>query len=298
MSFGKFDEYDGILDSTPIHKDSFSPTFLERYMRCPFAFLMEKGWKVERAEITDISSSPDPITNGNLIHEVVEETVKRYGLNSSRLDVEDVLNEIAVSHEVARKFGAEYLLEIFLRKQVEIVFQSLSRLASTGWRYLEREKFLEGHLGNLKINGRIDLIMEDSDSNLILLDLKTGTLPRSGDIVKGKLYQLPFYYRLARENYSGRGIASTAYVSISETTPGRLCSFTGNDMENIMEKVTGYAERIVSMIREGLFPPIPTAGCGNCLYRELCRRNPYDRIKGKSISDDRMKLFRGIMLKT
>jgi RecB family exonuclease len=297
MDYDGFDEYDGILSSCPVRRDSFSPTFFERYVRCPFAFLMEKGWKIDRTEITDISSSPDPMIKGSVVHEAVEDIIKRHGFYPSRMEVDSTLRKVAASYKIASRLGAEYLQEIFIEKQTEAIAASLCSLSSAGWKYLDREKYLEGYLGELNINGRIDLIMENSDSNLVLLDLKTGILPTVKGIEYGKLYQLPFYYKLGRENYPDRGIATVAYVSISDNTPGKLSSLTGDEMEERMEAVLKNAERIVSMIRDGLFPPIPTSSCDYCVYKGLCRRTPFDRIKGKVQSDGRMEMFREIMLK-
>jgi len=297
MGYEGFNEYDGILDSSPVTRESFSPTFLEQYVRCPFAFLLERGWNIRRTEVTDISSTPDPLIRGSVVHEAVENIVEKSGLNPSRIQVEGEIRKAAVSLGIARKLGADYLQEIFVEKQTNSVVKSLRSLSSTGWKYLDSEKELEGCLGNLKINGKIDLIMEDDDSNLVLLDLKTGKPPGVKDIEKGKLFQLPFYYQLARDNYPGRSIASIAYVSISDRTPGKMSSLTGAEMEERMEGVRLNAERIVSMIRSGLFPPIPTSSCDYCAFRGLCRRNPFDRIKGKARSDDRMEFFREIMLK-
>ena len=295
MDFSGFDEYDGIILQSGILKNSISPTFLEKYMRCPFAFLLEEIWKIDRAEIADISGSPDPLTKGSILHETVEEIIEKSGFNTTRMEVESVLKRVAVSHNIDRKFATEYLLEIFFRKQTETIVNSLGKLSSNGWKFLDREKDLNGHFGELKINGRIDLIMEDSDSNLVLLDLKTGKLPDIRDMEKGKLYQLPFYYILARENYPGRKIASVAYASISDRTPGKLSSLTGNEMEDRLEGVRMNAERAVSMIREGLFPPVPTSNCEYCSL--VCRRSPYERIRGKAQSDVRVSMLREIMLK-
>jgi RecB family exonuclease len=297
MNYKGFDEYDGILSLSPVRRDIFSPTFFERYVRCPFAFLMEKGWKIGRTEISDISSSPDPMIKGSMVHEAVEEIIEKHGLNPSKEEVESIIRRTAASYKIACRLGAEYLKEIFIEKQTEVIAASLYNLSVTGWKYLDKEKYLEGHLGELRINGRIDLIMEDSDSNLVLLDLKTGIPPALKGIEYGKLYQLPFYYKLAGENYPDRSIAVIAYASISDSTPGKLSSLTGHEMEERMGAVQKNAERIVSMIRDGLFPPIPTSSCDYCVYKGLCRRTPFDRVKGKAQSDSRMEMFREIMLK-
>ncbi|MCD4700216.1 MAG: PD-(D/E)XK nuclease family protein, partial [Candidatus Aegiribacteria sp.] len=178
-----------------------------------------------------------------------------------------------------------------------IVLSSLSQLSVKGWMYVDSEVYLEGNLGEIPVAGRIDLILEDDESNLVLLDLKTGKLPSKGGTAKGRDFQLPFYYQLAKQNFQGNSISLLAYAAVSDRNPGKLVSFTGDEMESVMETVTVNARQIVLMIRKGLFTPIPTVSCDYCDYIGICRRNPFVRIKEKVKLDSRMEIFREIMLK-
>ncbi len=295
---GGFDCYDGIVSSSPVKLDRISPTLLEGYMRCPFALLMSsRGWKIRRTELTEIGTSPDPMIRGVVIHAAFEEIVKEQGFSPTEERVDDILREQASEHSLEGRLGSRLFLDIFIEKQKQIILSSLSQLAAKGWKYTGSEVSLEGSLGDMPIGGRIDLILEDDASNLILIDLKTGSLPAKKGTTEGRHFQLPFYYQLAAENYPGRNVAETAYVSVSEKKPGKLISFTRDEMENLMSSVSVNALRIVSMIREGLFPPIPTVTCDYCDYSGICRRNPFARIKAKVKSDRRMEIFMGMVLK-
>ncbi len=298
MNYGGFDCYDGIITSSPVKLDRISPTLLEDYMRCPFALLMSsKGWKISRTELTEIGTSPDPMIRGLVIHAAFEKTVKEQGFTPTSERVDDILREQASEYYLAGRLGSELFVDIFIEKQKQVILSSLSQLAAKGWKYTGSEVSLEGSLGDMPIGGRIDLIMEDDASNLILLDLKTGSLPTKRGTTEGRHFQLPFYYQLVAQNYPGRDVAEAAYVSVSEKGPGKLMSFRGDDIENLMESVSANARKIVSMIREGLFPPIPTVNCDYCSFRGICRRNPFIRIKEKVKSDKRMEMFMGIVLK-
>lgn len=297
-AFGGFDCYDGIVSSSPVKLDRISPTLLEKYMRCPFALLMSsRGWKIRRTELTEIGTSPDPMIRGVVIHAAFEEIVKEQGFTSTEKQVDDILREQASEHSLEGRLGSEFFVDIFIEKQKQIILSSLSQLAAKGWKYIGSEVSLEGSLGDMPIDGRIDLILEDDASNLILLDLKTGLLPARKGTAEGRHFQLPFYYQLAAQNYPGRNVAEAAYVSVSDKYPGKLMSFTGDEMENLMKSVSVNAQRIVSMIRKGLFPPIPTDKCDYCDYSGICRRNPFARIKAKVKSDRRMEMFAGMVLK-
>lgn len=297
MDYSGFDCYDGILDNSPIEPDRISPTLLEKYMRCPFALLMSKGWKIERIELAEIGTSPGPRVKGLIIHAAAERTVEKYGFTPTLEQIDAILREQADEHSLKGRLGSQLFLDIFIDKQKRIILSSLSKLAPNNWRYVASEVYFKGSLGDMPIGGRIDLILEDSESNLVLLDLKTGKLPSKKEIDKCNNFQLPFYYQLAKQNFSGKDIATVAYVRISDSNPGKLISFTGDEIENIMETVTDNAERIVASIRAGLFPPIPTKSCSNCVYIGVCRNSPYSRILEKAKSDSRMEIFRGLVLK-
>ncbi|MCK5115804.1 MAG: PD-(D/E)XK nuclease family protein [Candidatus Aegiribacteria sp.] len=298
MNFEGFDCYDGIIASSPVTLTRISPTLLENYIRCPFALLMSsKGWKIRRTELTEIGTSPNPMVKGKVIHAAIEEIVQEQGFTPTEKRVDDILREQASEHSLEGRLGSKLFADIFIEKQKKIILSSLSQLAAKGWKYIGSEVYLEGNLGDMPIGGRIDLIMEDGASSLILLDLKTGSLPKKKGTTEGRHFQLPFYYQLATQNYPDKNVAEAAYVSVSEINPGKLVSFTGDEMENLMKSVSVNALRTVSMIREGLFPPIPTVSCDYCACSGICRRSPFTRIKAKVKSDKRMEMFMGMVLK-
>ena len=295
MNYEGFNCYDGIVTSSPVKLDRISPTLLEGYMRCPFALLMSsKGWKIRRTELTEIGTSPDPMIKGLVIHAAIEEIVKEYGFTPSSEQVDVILAEQSSAHSLEGRLGSKLFVDIFIDKQRQIILSSLSQLSLKNWKYRGSEVYLEGSLGDMQIGGRIDLILEDDASNLILLDLKTGSLPTKKST---RHFQLPFYYQLAKQNYPGKNVAIAAYASVSDKSPGKLVSFSGDEMADLMKTVTANARRIVSMIRDGLFPPIPTVSCDYCDYIGICRRNPFVRIKEKVKSDKRMEMFMEIVLK-
>ncbi|NOQ22191.1 MAG: hypothetical protein GQ565_06035 [Candidatus Aegiribacteria sp.] len=297
MNYEGFDCYDGIVDSSSPKLDRISPTLLEDYMRCPFALLMLKRWKIKRTGLTEIGTTPDHMSKGLVIHAATEKIVKEHGFTPASEQVDAILREQASEHSLEGRLGSKLFVDIFIEKQKQTVLSSLSQLSRKGWRYRGSEVCLEGSLGDMPIGGRIDLILEDDASNLVLLDLKTGQLPPKGGIAKGMNFQLPFYYQLAKRNFPDKDIATAAYAAVSDKNPGKLVSYSGDEMENLMKAVTASAEKIVSMILEGLFPPIPTVSCDYCACNGVCRISPYTRIIEKAKSDNRMEIFRGIILK-
>ncbi|MCK4671524.1 MAG: PD-(D/E)XK nuclease family protein, partial [Candidatus Aegiribacteria sp.] len=295
MDPGKFDCYDGIIEISPFRKHVYTATMLERYVRCPFAFLAGELWGLNERTLPLMSSSPDARLKGKIVHEAVEEIIRVYGWKPADSDIISILLREADKSDLESKLGNSYLEELFLENQKEIIRRSLDALASEEWRFIDREVDLQGKIGDLDICGRIDLILEDTSENLVVLDLKTGKLPSKKEIERGKYYQLPFYYQMMKSCFPGKNISKVTYAGISAREPGRLVGYSGDGIEQIMEAVQKNFERIASMMQEGIFPPIPTGNCEFCNFKNLCRKTPSQRIKNKAVSDGRMELLSGMI---
>jgi RecB family exonuclease len=297
MDSGGFDCYDGIFEISPFRKHVYTATMLESYVKCPFAYLAEKAWKLKERKMPLVSSSPDSRLTGKIVHEAVEEIISIYGFKPADDDIINILRREADRSDLEKKLGNSYLEEFFLEKQKEIIRASLDVLAAEEWKFIAREADMQGKIGNLDICGRIDLILEDKSGNLVVLDLKTGKLPSKKEIEKGKYYQLPFYYQMTKDSYPGKNISKVTYAGISAREPGRLVGYSGDGIEQIMDTVQRNFERIAKMMQEGIFPPISTGNCDYCNFKNLCRRTPSQRIETKAVSDSRVELLSGMMSK-
>lgn len=292
---GKFDCYDGVFESSPFRKHVYTATMLEGYVRCPFAYLAGEIWKLNERKTPHVSSSTDFRLKGKIVHETVEEIIHAYGFQPADNDIISVLLRTSDRYDLKKILGNSHLEELFLENQKEIIRTSVDVLAAEEWKFIAREVDLQGKIGGLNIRGRIDLILEDKNENLVLLDLKTGRLPSKKEIEKGKYYQLPFYYQMTKDSWSDRNISKVTYASISAREPGRLAGYSCDGIEQIMDTVQRNFERIASMMTEGIFPPIPTGNCDFCNFKNLCRTTPSHRILTKAHSDSRMELLSGMM---
>ncbi|MBD3277936.1 MAG: hypothetical protein GF388_06535 [Candidatus Aegiribacteria sp.] len=298
LDFGSFDSYDGVLEGSPFSTGRVSPTMLENYVSCPFRFLVQnrRGWNVERETIKDVSSSPDPRKRGNVVHRAVEKLIRNHGFYPSTQDILQELDSASKEIGLSRTFQAEYLYRIFLESYSEGIRNALEATGALDLSFLFCEKYLRGTLGEQEIEGVVDLVLEDGDSNLVLVDIKTGNFPPWSHIDRGMSYQLPFYYQLALQNYPDRTVGFAAYMSVSSRRKKVLTQISGEAMAGKMEKVRNNLQKVVPLIRQGFFPPVPTSGnCSYCSLSGLCRRTPYRRIRNKVANDERASFFRGIV---
>jgi len=282
-----FDEYDGILEENVYHHSTYSATMLEEYIKCPFAFLAGRIWRLKKKELAGISTTPTPMKKGIFVHDAVEEIVEKYNFAANRKQIKEILVIAAEKENIAKKIGSETLKDVFIEEQESIIFETLQQHKDKSWKFFRKEERLTGKIGDIDIEGRIDLILENDKSELIIIDLKTGRLPENKSTEEGNEFQLPFYYQLVTQSYPGKKIEGVCYMAVSAREPGNLEGFTADEMQEILD--AGFEEsisEIIELLNGGIFPPLPrntkNHPCTYCDFRALCRRTPYERLKSKA----------------
>jgi RecB family exonuclease len=287
---GPFGAADGAIGGSFFEGTMLTASRLESYVRCPFVFLAEKVWGLEERRGGGVSAEPDPLIHGNIVHSAVDTLVTGYGFTDDAVLVRDALEGAARHHRLEAALGSRELERLFLGRCETNIRRSVRALAQRGWRPLDAEVSLEGELGGIAIRGRLDLVLEDESGKLVVLDLKTGNLPRNRETVEGTRFQLPFYHVLASGRDHGRLVSGVYYVSISDREPGRLEGFSGEKMEEMLPAVASRAGHLFSMMCQGFFPPYPLnpGACDGCGFRHLCRLTPKERLLIKAAADPRL----------
>ncbi len=181
---------------------------------------------------------------------------------------------------------------------------SPSQLEKEYWAYLQDE--------DLCLYGKIDCVMSDVDSDVIL-DYKKSSTKKSGDCwIQEKLaktgensymlgdFQIPLYVKLAQENKLNPSKA--AFVSIQKATVAsvipkkRNSSETVQDYEETMNFAIEAAKEFKESVDQSNFEPVvdpkrnahlfePMRNCAVCKYKSVCRSifkvggNPVKRLK-------------------
>jgi RecB family exonuclease len=290
LGSGPFGAADGVIGGSLFEGERLTASRLESYVRCPFVFLAEKVWGIRKRRSGGVSAEPDPIIRGNIVHRAVDTLVTGYGFTDDPLLVRGALEGAARDSGLEAALGSMELERLFLARCEESIRRSVRALAVKGWRPLDAEISMEGELGGIAIRGRLDLLLEDESGGLIVLDLKTGSLPRNRETRDGTRFQLPFYHVLASGRDGGRRVSGVYYVSISDREPGKLEGFSGDEMTEMLPVVAARAGQLFSLMRQGFFPPYPLdpRGCDSCEFKHLCRRTPKERLLMKAAADPRL----------
>ncbi len=278
--------------------ESFTPSSLEAYLNCPFAWFVDRVVGVEELE-----PELDARSTGQLLHSVLSIT---YGELASRdalpVNPESLAEaELLARAVVERLVGEEgcpgnpaekKLTAWRLRKMVRRLLQMESEAAGA-LITLETESTVGGEggidIGGLRIRGRIDRIDADpAGRSLFVLDYKSGTLPNPSSIGSPRALQLPLYLMaLAAERPAARVIGGAYLSPLEERCSGLVragsehlvgagrqgCGVLDPDaVEILYQETRALSCEAAAGIRAGSIAPRPNRECPPwCGLGPVCR---------------------------
>ena len=145
-------------------------------------------------------------------------------------------------------------------------------LNSVQGRVLGVEEEIRGMLveGVPDLFGRVDLLMEDSDS-LVITDIKTSRGKWSQEQVEDSCEQLLLYSHLASEISPGKKIM-TRFLVLTKTKEPVIEEHVREVEPAAVKRTLAGVERVWRAIESGVFYPAPsTMSCASCGYRAACR---------------------------
>ena len=287
---------------------AFSPTALQHFAACPYRFFLHTIHRLEPREEPIRIEVMDPLTRGDLVHNVQFQVLTRLrddGLLPLRHDT------------LARAFAIlDKSLENEAARQAENLAPAIPRVWADGvdairadlheWLRLSVERF-DGWVperfelsfalgdrdrvhrdpasvdqpvhvaGGLQLRGAIDLVERHQDGRLRVTDHKSGKATAPYDVVigGGEVLQ-PVLYALAAEQILGTPV-----------TEGRLyyCTSVGEYTERtvpIDKASRGDAEEVATTVgdalRHGFLPAAPAKrACTWCDFKVVC--GPYEEVR-------------------
>jgi ATP-dependent helicase/DNAse subunit B len=219
----------------------FSPSALESYLRCPFAWFVEKVIGIEELE-----TPVDARLVGQLAHKALSQIYRELAdsgalpLQAENLLAAEgkaaaVIAALVRSGECPGTRAERLLVERRLRQMVNNLL-NMEAAAGGSLAAVATELPVGGEegvdIGGLAISGRIDRVDSTPDGGrLFVLDYKSGVIPTTAEIGRAEGLQLPLYMlALARERPAQR-VVGGAYLSLSE---GKRSGILAADCEALL----------------------------------------------------------------
>ncbi|BAC89686.1 RecB family exonuclease [Gloeobacter violaceus] len=254
---------------------SLSPTALKLYVRCAYAYALDKIVKVPGYRRIIAAH----LHTGRAVHTVLEQLVRQ----------EQIRPEDAVS-SLERTFSWGAYTD---RQTAEAAFQTararLDAWVGTpyGWgagEQLAVEKMLRtrprplgsASIGSVVLIGKPDLVRVDPEGTLEVVDHKSGK-PGDGVEALKRDFQAAIYRILAEERWPDY---SAYRVSFSYLATGTVIglTYTREEVEDWWQALLTVAERIArarlavenDIALEEAFVPAPGEQCAACTFRRVC----------------------------
>ena len=278
--------------------ECYSPSSLETYARCPFAWFVEKVIGVE-----DVDLEMDDRLVGQLVHDALSAVYPRLAaagvlpLSPQNLaEAERLASECAdrlvQSDECCGTLAERRLAAHRVKRMMHNLFTM--EIAATGELVLsETEMWVGGRhgvdVGGVRIKGRIDRVDSTPDGQgLFVIDYKSGGIPSSGSLGKEEGLQLPLYLMALQEERPGTDVIGGAYLSLpgkkrsgviaagsAESLGAGLEGLREVDVEGMEElfRITRETAReAVAGMREGIIAPRSKGHCPPwCNLGPACR---------------------------
>ena len=260
---------------------SLSPTKLDLFLRCPYAFQCRHLFGIEDRSY-DVSVL-DHRQIGNLLHEVYQRFFSEIGFFDPEKRDEYERRLLFHFDQCLVDYYAQsgptpsirsYLVATFREQVVAILAEEGRLFAKT--RSVAFEQVLTLKEDGLELYGRIDRIISlgpEEDKRFAVIDYKKSTVKTKKVTDELSSYQLPLYRYLVERVMEGR-TANASYYSIAE---GKYYSLWGTeDDEKALFCDEALAERlhqIKEAVALGRLMATPSKkSCEGCAYRSLCRR--------------------------
>lgn len=318
---GTFTPYEGVFSGDKAlralqHRieergQSFSPTSLERYAACPFAYFLSNVLGVETIDEPEQLIRITPLARGIIVHEVLAGLFGRFekeGLlpldpseNSRIREITGETIEAYISaYELREPVGTRAFWRIerrFIREAIERYIDEetgsshgfMPSYFERGFGYGDSSVSISTDSGSISFHGRIDRIDVGPGEKFRVIDYKTGKLSgKDQDLAGGTRLQLPVYL-LAASTMLERPVSGgeALYRRIGPGDGKRVTSFSGARWEESEKEFKGMVETIAACIGKGFFPAASDSLCEYCGVKSACLTGARSSFERKSPRDAR-----------
>ncbi len=280
------------------------PTGLERYVTCPFVFLVRSVFGLRAPEEPGESLEMDAMEFGSLAHAILEDVyqavrVRDLDLAAALDELQEAWRERCAEAESKGVTGAALSWDVRRDVLLADLRMSLTRdpvFVPGGGRPLDVEWRFGDRFGNavtldlddglrVRFAGRLDRV-DHTPAGARVLDYKTGAgSSERKRLEDGLSVQLPVYQLAVRQGWAslapGRdepAEVSSAYRMITRRGEFKDLALAG-DEANAQARLRELVQGALELVDAGLFPRSPRGKCDYCDIRYACGVSEWARAR-------------------
>ena len=301
----RFTPFDGMISPdrrTAVAGEPMSPTRIESYATCPFAYFIERVLGIEELEEPEAIERITPLDRGSLFHRIFYRAYRQHAAAGEPLSADALAAALRRAAEVEfRRCGATGPALTWAVERADILadlarFAELdaaqcavlgARPAMFETRYgmpprgvdedeASTEQPLELTFGGrpYRFKGKIDRIDEVGEDRVRVLDYKTGRAGGAADSFQGgRALQLPLYLLAAQMLRPERTAVTAEYVFATGRGGFRSVGFRREELDARMDDLERILVTAEACIERGVFIAAPGGGCTFCRYQDACGVN-------------------------
>ncbi|MBM7556789.1 PD-(D/E)XK nuclease family protein [Halanaerobacter jeridensis] len=280
-------------------KYNYSASFLEKYLECPFQFLLDKVFELEEIEYEE---EMNPLERGSLLHRILDQFYTKFAANKVTEENYQQAYEtlVQVTKEVLNEYnlfehsfywateGSRYLdndqlgivLEEFLENELNGTYNqyysksipaSELEVKETEWEF-KNLNLVDDYL----FAGKIDRIDYHSGRDVMgVIDYKTGQLQYKK--LSSAPVQIPLYMMAVKQEFAHEvGMGGYFGLHPKEDRDSRYKILLGNQLRKSysgkLEEAEDKIREAVQGIKSGKFGPGENSNCEFCNYWALCQK--------------------------
>jgi ATP-dependent helicase/nuclease subunit B len=299
----RFTEFDGMVSAAPhsIAGDPMSPTRIEEYAACPFAYFLRRVLSIEPLEEPEQVERMNALERGSLIHDIFQNAYRAWRDSGGEVSAGDLTAALRSAADGAfkRRIGpaltwrvdcAEILADLARFAALDAadcaaagarpaLFEARFGMTSHGQNEdpASTDEPLALEIGGktFQFKGRIDRIDEVGDDAARVIDYKTGKKSGKPDAFDGgRALQLPLYILAAQMLLAGRSVAEARYAFATGRGEFKTVGFSREALDARMDDLKLIIATAEACIEQGVFINTPDAArCRHCDFGDVCGAN-------------------------
>ena len=254
------------LISEIIKTKNFSPTSLNKYLKCPRQYFYG-----DILNLDSPSGNADAMHYGTAIHEACDYAVKYALRNKTYPTKEEYINKFieTLNNLPLSEYSQRQILNERGQKALDSFYHQLCDISPSS--YQGAEETIQLEIEGIPFKGKIDRIDKNEDGTFTIIDYKTGGA-KSAKIIcpEGEhedYYNQIGFYKYLYEKYTGNKVSKTTFIFPEDYTKNLIIEFSENECNDIYKK---YKQAVADIRSHKFEPTDDKKACQWCAFKDFC----------------------------